>query len=1110
MNRIIHVNDVPIPERLEKGGKCHFHYLVIALVIFSLQVSAAAFSQITLHVKNAPLAEVMQKISKQSGYSFSLPPTSVAVSNLVTVNLKDVSVETSLQQVFINQPFDYRIEGKSIIIVLKKSITPVASNRPLERDIHGVVTDSLGRPVPNATVLIKGEKNKMTSTNDKGEFHITNAPDNGIILVRSIGYGTIEQAYNANTIKNLTIHLQQINSELEAVQIIAYGKVEKKYATSNINGITAKQIAAQPVNDPLLALAGRVPGLFIQQTSGVPGSEIEVTVQGNNSMANGNEPFYVVNGIPYPSRTIGDLTGTATPYGGSNFSYINPADIESITILKDADATAIYGSRAANGAILITTKQGKAGKTVVDIRSQTGWGKITRRLNLMNSAQYVEMRKEAFKSAGMTPGDADYDINGVWDQTRNTDWQDVLVGGTAKFTDIQTSVSGGNTNTQFRAGGGYSRQTTVYPGDLDDKKVSLNFNVNHTSTNQRFRFTLSGSYLQDENRLYTVDLMGAAVTLAPNAPALYNIDGTLNWGQIGNSTTYTFDNPLAGTFKKYNGKTYNLLSNALVGYEILPGLELKSTFGYNRITTEEKNINPQTSFRPDKTYLKRSSNFANGYIASYIIEPQLTYNKQLFGGKLEALLGGTIQDNGNARKSFNTTGYTTDRQMENELNATKITLAINTQSTYRYSALFGRINYRFKDRYVLNLTARRDGSSRFGSENLFNSFYSVGGAWLFNQEKFVRKLIPVLSTGKLRVTYGTTGNDQIGDYGYLNLYDTYYADIPYQGIKGLSANGFYNPYLQWEETRKINLGVDLGFFNDGITLTTNYFRNRSSNQLLNAPVPGYTGFGTFRKNLPATLQNTGWEFLLTVNPFKKSDFRWTSSVNLTIPRNKLVAYPGLAESSDANRFVIGQPANIIKAFHYLGVDPQTGLFTFMGADGKATSNPGDPTDKTSLVNLNPKFYGGFYNSFDYKGISLDVLFQFVRQKGLNYRYGDYPGIVIMNQPATIQNHWRTQGDQAFYQKISTDLDNVGNGISAISQSDAAYSDASYIRLKNISLSYTLPGAWMQKAHISQARFFAQGQNLLTFTNYYGSDPESLVTAGLPPLKMYTIGLQLTL
>jgi TonB-linked SusC/RagA family outer membrane protein len=1079
------------------------------LILALTQVSAKTYSQITLRERNTNVIEVLKQIEKQSGFVFLYDYKDLEATK-VSVTVKDVSVNDALKACFENLPFTYTIgDTKTITIRQKeKSFLENIIARFQAIDVRGRVFNESGELMVGAVVRVKGTNN-ATTTDNNGKFLLKRVDEDAVLQISFIGYVTKEVKARA---EDFVVNMELSNSKLDEIHVIAYGTTTQRHTTSNISIVNASEIATQPVNNPLLALSGRVPGLFIQQRGGVSGSGVNVTVQGNNSLENGNDPFYVIDGVPYTPNGPFRMSGQAFAGGTSNFSFINPADIESIEILKDADATAIYGSRAGNGAILITTKKGKAGKTVVDLNSQTGWGNVTRRMKLLNTPQYLQLRDQAFKSTGTTPDISDYDINGIWDRNRQTDWQEELVGGAARLTNIQGSVSGGNENTQFLVSSGYTKETTVYPGDFSDIKASVRFNINHSSTNQKFKLTLSGSYLQDNNNLSTTDLMGIAINLAPNAPALYKPDGTLNWEPSPNNpNAYTFDNPLAVLLQKYSAKNYNLIGNGSVGYEILNGLQLKTTFGYNRLTGDDYNIVPKSSLRPDITYLQRNSHFSNNALTSYIIEPQLAYTKTFFGGQIEALLGSSFQQKDVALQGYSATGFATDGQLTNIGAASNVEKGFSELSVYRYNAIFGRLNYRYQDKYIINLTARRDGSSRFGSENLLNNFYSVGGAWLFAEEKFVKALLPAISSGKLRVTYGTTGNDQIGDYGFLNLYQNYGVEVPYQGTTGISVSGFSNPYLQWEETRKINLGFDLGFFNNAITLTTNYFRSRSSNQLLNDPVPIYTGFGSFKRNIPATVQNTGWEFQLNASPFKGKALNWQTSANLTVPRNKLIAYPNLENSYSSNRYVIGQPADIRKVYNFAGVNAQTGLYEYLGSDGILTSTPLDPADRTLLVNLNPKFYGGFYNSLTYKSFTLDILFQFVKQIGQNYRFGIFPGInANQNEPSNVMDYWKKPGDLVSVQKVSNNFGEIFDPLVAAEQSNAAYSDASYIRLKNASLSYTLPDVWMKKAHITRARFFLQGQNLLTFTKFLGTDPESLAYGSLPPLRLYTIGFQLTL
>lgn len=1085
--------------------------LFITILILSLNVSANVYSQrIDLVVKNQPIREVLRSIGKQTGYNFLFESELLDIAKPVSVSLKQASIEEALEEIMKGQPFIYQIINKTITIKLKPKKEDKTYYFVMRKDINGIVQDEKGQPLPGATVILKEQNNRVTVTDGEGHFTFANAPAEGTIQVRMIGRETREIKYKNGDAVSFV--LKEVNMNMEEVQIIAYGKVQKKFTTSNIGSIKAEDIAKQPVSNPLLALQGRVPGLFIEQTSGTPGANVEVTIQGRNSMRNGNAPFYVIDGVPYTSQDIPSpvMGGVFPGTGGSTLSFINPGDIESVEFLKDADATAIYGSRAANGAILITTKRGKPGETKADLSIQNGWGKVTRKLDLLNTEEYLMIRKEALKNANMFAGDLDYDVNGVWDQNRYTDWQKELIGGTAQYQNLQASISGGSEVTQFLIGASYNRQTTVFPTDFSDIKANVHFNINHFSKNKKFQVSLIGNYLQGVNKLANGDLTSQAITLAPNAPNLYKSDGTLNFEPLSqNPDLYTFDNPLAALRRKYQENTNNLISSSQLSYELFKGLTLKTDLGYNRLESDEISTQPLSSFRPDQSRIPRSASYGSKYIESWIIEPQVTYSKELSFGYVDVLVGSTFQQTKNFLSAINGTGYSNDAQLVNIQAASNTSVMSSLQSNYRYSAIFGRFNYMCKEKYILNLTIRRDGSSRFGSQNLFHSFYSVGGAWLFGDEIFFKDAISLLSFGKLRATYGTTGNDQIGDYQFLNLYDIYGVDIPYQNLVGLEPQGLQNPYLQWEETKKINIGLDLGFLKNKISFSANFFRNRSSNQLLLYALPIITGFNTVQRNLPATVENKGWEFLLDASPIKSKSFSWQTSLNFTIPRNKLVRYDGLDKSAYAKFYVIGEPYNIIKAYAYAGVNPATGLYQFRNSKGELTSTPSSLTDQQSIVDINPKWYGGFSNNFRYKGFDLSVLLQFVKQLGRNYRFGNYPGFAPnYNQPTIVLSRWQSPNDKTDVQKVSTNFLQIRRPSLAARNSDASFSDASYMRLKNVSLSYTLPTQWLKTIRISNAKVYVNGQNLLTVTKYKG-DPETKTTGSLPPLRIYSVGLQLT-
>lgn len=1116
------------PQQADKGGWTQFLRIMklttIIILAACLHVSAKGIAQqtITFSGKEVNLENVFNAIKKQTNYRFFFNTDMLKNASKVTIEVKNAQIEQVMNLALKDQPLTFAIKGRTIFIMKKpeeeKKSVQVASPTGDPITVSGRVTDDQGQPLVGASVRVKGSSSGAT-TDAQGRFTLNNVDPNATLEVSFVGHETQLLAVKGKTV--FSVALGQRIGELDETVVIAYGTTTKRFATGNISSVKSADIEKQPVNNPLLALQGRVPGLFITQANGLPGGGVTVRIQGQNSLAKGNDPFYVIDGVPYifqlqNSGIDGILgrSGSGVPgYGAGNpLNYINPSDIESIEILKDADATAIYGSRAANGAILITTKKGKPGKVKVDLNLQQGWGKVTRRLDMMNTSQYLEMRHEALGNDGLSPSSSDYDLNGLWDTTRSTDWQKILIGGISQYTNVNASVSGGNELTQYLIGSTYHRETTVFPGSFADKKSSLHFSIENTSANRRFSVRLSGNYMVDNNFLPHQDLTQPALLLEPVAPALYSLDGTLNWAPdaSGNSTLY---NPLVYLYQTYKNKTKNLISNLTLKYELLPSLHLLTSFGYTDIQINDYTSTPLIAIDPvARPYTQRTASFVARGVNTWIVEPQMTYQRTVGKGKLDFLIGTTIQQNKSDNTSISGEGYNSDAVLESISAATTIH-AGNSKAAYKYNALFGRVNYTWMSKYIVNLTARRDGSSRFGPKNRFQNFGSAGLAWIFSQEGFLKD-IKILSFGKIKASYGSTGNDQIGDYAYMNLYSPYYQGVPYQGIGAVATFTVPNPYLEWEETRKLQIGTDLGFLSDRILITATYARNRSSNQLVPYRLPNITGFTIVTQNFPATVQNINWEFSLQTSNIKSSSFTWSSNINLTIPKNKLVEFPGLERSAFASSLVIGKPISVIKAIPLIGVDEASGEYKYIDSKGASTFTPNTSTDRTALVDPTPKFYGGFQNTLRYKGFELDFLFQFTKQTANNslafYNGSLYPGQFFQgysNQPQSVLDHWRKSGDKASVAKYTT---TPSDSYYYISGTDRFYVDASYIRLKNLSLSYDLPINWQRKIHVSNCRIYLHGQNFWTLTNYKGLDPENQSYSSLPPLKIWTFGVQLRL
>ncbi|MBB4120010.1 TonB-linked SusC/RagA family outer membrane protein [Mesonia hippocampi] len=980
----------------------------------------------------------------------------------------------------------------SIYLLLSSFALPIHA----QVSVSGLITDSSNMPIPGVNILLKNTTTG-TTTNFEGRFKLEASPSDTLV-VSYIGFKTQELAVREQVF--FTINLTPEANTLAAVLINAgYYTVKDKERTGSISRITAKEIENQPVNNPLEAMQGRMAGVEVVQNSGVPGGGFEVKIRGQNSIMAGNEPLYIIDGVPYDSRTLGSGNSSGAIIPGGNISplnAINPGIIESIEVLKDADATAIYGSRGANGVVLITTRKGKEGKTKFTINSSTGIASITRKMDLMNTEQYLEMRREAFANDGITeyPANA-YDVNGTWDEDRYTDWQEALVGETANTSKLQASVSGGSKSTQFLISGMYQNETTVYPEDFNYDRITINSNIRHTSSSDRFQVTLNTGYTLEDNFLPGTDLSFSAIRLAPNAPELYDDEGALNW----ENSTWT--NPLAQLEGKYRNKTKSLFSSAVISYKLMDNLELKVNSGYGYTNLQDNITSPHTVYDPAFGLDSENSTvILNGADKDYwIVEPQLHWNRTLSNGVFNILVGSTFQKQNQEKQTLAGLGFPSDRLIYNLSAATTLLVLNEDIIQYNSQSFFTRLNYAYKNKLFVNLTGRRDGSSRFSSGNKYGNFGAVGAAWLFSEDIN----LSWLSFGKLRGSYGVTGNDQIGDYQYLQTYTI--NDNFYDGNIGLNPARLNNPNFKWEKNKKMEIALELRFLNQRMAFSTAYYKNRSSNQLINYALPGTTGFTSIQANLDALVENSGWEIELNGAIIQNESFDWKASFNLSLPKNELLRFPGLENSTYTNRFVIGEPLSIAKLYNLKGVNPETGLFEFEDYNNDGTITAAE--DRQYIADLTPKFFGGFSNSLSYKNWAMDVFFQFVKKDGYNqYRTSEPPG-TMTNQPVSVLGRWQKPGDQAEMQRFTTGANSEAFlAHSQFSQSNAAISDASFIRLKSLALSYTLP---LNKSNNTSCRISVQGQNLLTFTRFKGGDPEQM-NGFLPPLRRITFGVQLHL
>ncbi|WP_379093847.1 SusC/RagA family TonB-linked outer membrane protein [Pedobacter sp. UC225_65] len=595
--------------------------------------------------------------------------------------------------------------------------------------------------------------------------------------------------------------------------------------------------------------------------------------------------------------------------------------------------------------------------------------------------------------------------------------------------------------------------------------------------------------------------------IAPNMPLVNETTGLpYFYGTASNAQS-----PLKFTYSDTELSNFNFIGAATLGYRILPNLQVKLDASFTRLDYRgvEKYragyLNPNSNLD-----YKNFATFGNDYQHTYNIEPQLNYNTKIGKGKLTALLGGTFQETVAGGQVIQGRNFSSELLMGALAAAGTIPSYSTSYSQYKFNSVFGRLTYDFDNKYVLNGTFRRDGSSRFGPSKQFGNFWAIGGAWIASNENFIRDNFKFVSLAKLRSSYGLTGNDGVGNYQFMETFAA--TSEQYNYNSGLYANRLGNPNFGWETNRKFEVAAELNFFNNRITTTTAFFNNISGNQLVSYPIAGQTGWTSYVANLDAKIQNRGFEFETTTTNINGKDFKWRTSFNITTFRNKLLKFPELSKSTYSNTYEIGKSINVYRRYEFVGIDPATGTPIVKDLDGNGVFAA--VGDYRSYGDSDARFYGGLGNTFSYKGFELDVFFQFTKRPYANgYINGSnasQPGILFNLPDFLLDGIWRQPGDIATKPRLSSVNSGAFNqAYSRYRLSDAGITDASYIRLKNVSLSYTLPTSISNKMKLSNVRVYALGQNLWTITNYKGYDPETPGTT-TPPMRTFTFGIGVSL
>lgn len=985
-----------------------------------------------------------------------------------------------------------------------------------QRTITGKVTDEKGEPVPNASVMVKGS-NTGTVTKSDGTYSITVPANAKHLVISSVDMATEEISIGTQTTINTT--LRGADKSLQEVVVVGYGTQRKSDITGNIATVKGAAIADKPVPSFDAALAGRAAGVQITVPNGVLNNPPVFRIRGTNSINLSSYPLIVIDGIV---TYTGDVSQTLA--ASNVLSNINPADIESMDILKDAAATAIYGSRAANGVVLITTKKGKKGKAKVTYDGWLGWTTPTRMWKMLNAQQYMDIKNEGLTNVG---GTARYlPTNGPDGKPIDTDWSDVIYR-TGVSHSHNMSVSGANDATSYYFSFGYTNQEGIIRKN-DFNRKTVRFNVDQ-KVNNWFSLGVNASYTNELNKaaLNSGSLPGAAfasagvgrlaLSLPPNVSP-FNNDGSYNLngnalGKMNNIENITFWNPQPILDNNYSNTENNrILGNVYAQIKPIKEVTFRTSYGVDYLNSDNKNF--YTKIQGDGFSVGGSAFSTLGKNKRWTWTNTLQFDKTFANDHTVGILGGTEQQ----RSTFEGFGLTRQSLSDDFFTViqggfnTPLTAGIGLGENY-LTSLFGRASYDYKKKYFLSGSFRRDGYSAFAPGLKYGNFYSVSGTWDLSKENFWSGGIStVLNSFRLRGSYGKVGNiSGIGDFASNSLY----GSGLYNGGATLVFSQAGNDKLTWETSKKTDVGFTFGLWNNLITGEFAYYYNNIDDLLLSVPNSPSTGMPNSVLQNVGKMYNKGIEFTINASPIRGRDFQWNTSFNITYNKNNVVnlvdGVPFIATATSLETPSItmpGYPVGMLYVIETRGVDPATGRRIFVNASGQEllydhsapTSsrwtyrdngqvapaiNPG--LDQKVWKNSNPKYVGGFDNTFRYKGFDLNVLMTY--QLGFYVYNGTRASALdqrFWNSTTAVLKRWQKPGDVTDIPKLVY-TDNTSNGSANPISENAQKGD--FVKLRSIALGYTLPSRLLSKAGISSARVYISGQNLAIITKYEGPDPE---------------------
>jgi TonB-linked SusC/RagA family outer membrane protein len=970
--------------------------------------------------------------------------------------------------------------------------------------VKGTVTSESGETLPGVTVAVKGTT-IGTTTNETGQYSL-NLPNQNVVLVfSSVGYEKQDVAPGARTTINVTLKADM--KALNEVVVVGYGTQQRKDLTGSVGSVKGKELENLPVRGPLEAIQGRVAGVQIVQNSGSPGAAPNVRIRGVTSLNAGNDPLYIVDGVP--------ITG--------DISVVNPNDIASMEVLKDASATAIYGARGANGIIIVTTKRGKSGKTSFNVNAYTGIMDVRRQIPMLDAYQERDYILNANANAGTAEVRLGLDTlfrNGV--AVYNTNWQDEIYRQGA-VSNYELSLRGGNDKTTYAASLGYFNQKGVVISSGFDTYRGR-FSIDHRASE---RFKTGANILLStakRDRVPEGDDNNAVITNAmrmlPFSP-VYNKDGSYTFvDQIQRPNPVGLAN-LTSWFTVNN----RLVGNIYGDYDIWKGLSLRSTLNIDYSGTRDERFTPSTI----QGGAARPATASYGDVFTWVNENTLNYTRSFGKHSVTGLLGYSVQES----KIFNLSASGNQGATDNitTLNAAATpTGASSSKSSWSLVSYYARLNYSFNDKYLLAATLRRDGSSRFGADKRYGLFPSVSAGWRISEESFMRNLT-FINDLKLRASIGVVGNQSISDFGAQGLYST---GSNYVGKAGIALSAIPNPNLSWESTTQSDIGIDLSIFNNRVQITADAYLKRTNDLLLSVNLPTTTGFTSALQNVGDT-QNKGLEFSISSQNIKGTGdgFTWTSGFNISFNRNKILTLSNnnadiIQTSADATFFStspigigrVGQPIGIFYGYVYTGRvyatseeakaanmrdGSPTGAFYVAGdmiykdlnGDGVINDN-----DRAVIGDANPKFIAGLTNTFTFKNFDLSIFLQSSYGNDIfnQTRQSSNRSFVYNAATTEVLRSWRKEGDITDVPRGTPST--IGrNGF----VSNRWIEDGSYLRVKTATLGYTVPATLLKRIKVDNARVYVSGQNLFTFTNYSGLDPEANFRTGQPLLQGIDLG-----